>query len=76
MSKDTGSMTLTDKLLYSRKEAAFLLSVSVRTLDLWIASGKLRTRWLGGRKLIEKAELLRFSGRDHPSPIVVTKEVA
>jgi excisionase family DNA binding protein len=60
-------MTITDKWLYSRKDAAFILSISVRTLDSWIAAGKLRVRKLGGRKLIEKAELLRFAAKDQAS---------
>ncbi|WP_213805738.1 helix-turn-helix domain-containing protein [Granulicella sp. dw_53] len=57
-----------ERLLYSRKEAAFLLSISTRTLDTYIAVGKLKVRKLGGRKLIPKAELVRFAARDQASP--------
>jgi excisionase family DNA binding protein len=52
------------KLLYSRKEAAVSLSISVRTLDKYIAAGKLRTRKFEGRVLLPLKELERFAAED------------
>src|ERR1017187_3065716 len=37
------------RLLYSRKECAYQLSLSMRALDYLIAAGRLRTRKIGGR---------------------------
>ncbi len=65
------------RLLYPRKEAAYLLGVSVRAVDYLIARGELRTRRLGGRVLVPHADLVKFASRDHSSPIVsTTQEVA
>lgn len=57
--------TLASKLLYSRKEAAFLLSISTRSLDYIIAAGRLATRRIGGRILVPSGDLIRFAGRNH-----------
>ena len=53
------------KLLYSRKESAFALSISVRNLDMILASGGMKVRKIGGRILIPYDALLRFASRDH-----------
>jgi hypothetical protein len=42
----------TSKLLYSRKEAAQLLSLSLRSVDHLISSKKLQTRNIGKRVLV------------------------
>ena len=52
------------KLLYSRKEAAELLSISMGTLEILIARGDVRTRRFGKKRLIPYEELLRVSKRD------------
>lgn len=49
------------RLLYNRKEAAYQLSVSVRTIDYLIANKKLDTRRIGNRVLIPHASLVRVS---------------
>ncbi|HLZ08827.1 MAG TPA: helix-turn-helix domain-containing protein [Chloroflexota bacterium] len=49
-----------DRLLYSRKDAAAMLSISVRTLHSLISSGRIRAKRVGSRKLIPKAELEKF----------------
>lgn len=57
------------RLLYDRKGAARQLSISVRTLDYFIANKKLATRRMGKKVLIPRAELVRFSRADHFGPV-------
>jgi excisionase family DNA binding protein len=58
------------RLLYDRKTAATLLSISVRSLDYLIAEGSIRVRRLGGRVLITRKELERFADHDRSEPLV------
>ncbi len=54
------------KLLYSRKEAAAMLSISVRMIDYWISRKVLSPiRRIGGRVLIPVQVLHEFARRDH-----------
>lgn len=53
------------RLLHPRVEAAWLLGISVRSLDYLIANKLLATRKVGGRVLIPHGELIRFSRADH-----------
>ena len=53
-----------ERLLYSRKEAAHLLSLSVRALDYLIEDCRLKTRRMGNRVLVPADELLRFAQID------------
>ena len=53
------------RLLHPRKEAAWLLGISVRSLDYLIANKLLATRKIGGRILIPHSEPVRFSRADH-----------
>ncbi len=53
------------RLLHPRKEAAWQLGISVRSLDYLIANKLLATRKIGGRILIPHSELVRFSRADH-----------
>jgi hypothetical protein len=53
------------RLLYSRKDAARLLSISTRSLDYLIVKGTLNTRRIGSRVLIEHEELIRLASHDH-----------
>jgi excisionase family DNA binding protein len=53
-----------EQLLYSKKQAAQMLSVCVRTLDYLIARGELKTRRMGKRVLVPRGELVRLAGRD------------
>jgi|GEM_PF-2556176 len=57
------------RLLYSRKEGAYLLSVSIRALDYLIAEGRINTRRIGGRILVSHDELARFARHDRRKPI-------
>jgi hypothetical protein len=57
------------RLLYSRKEAARQLSISIRSLDYLIAAKAFQTRRLGKKILIPHAELVRFARGSHFGPI-------
>ncbi|PYX53826.1 MAG: hypothetical protein DMG76_24075 [Acidobacteria bacterium] len=49
------------KLLYSRKEAAQLLSISLRSIDHLISSQKIQTRKIGKRVLVTSDSLLEIA---------------
>jgi hypothetical protein len=53
------------KILYSRKEASYALSISVRSLDIALAAGQMKFRRIGRRVLIAADELARYARRDH-----------
>lgn len=55
---------MNDKILYSRKEAAQQLSLSLSSLDLLIAQGELEVRRLGKRILVPRTELEKLAKRD------------
>lgn len=55
---------LAEKILYTRQEAAHMLSISVDTLDRLIGSKKLTARRIGRKVLLQHTELLKFSRRD------------
>ena len=59
----------TERILYARKSAAELLSISVRAIDYYIAQHLLETRRSGSRVLITRASLLSFARKDHPFPV-------
>ena len=50
---------LETKLLFSKREAAAALSISVVTLEQHIAAKHIKARRIGGRVLISRQELLR-----------------
>jgi excisionase family DNA binding protein len=50
-----------EKLLHPRQEAAQLLSVSLRKIDLLISSKALKTVRVGRRNLVAHSELERFA---------------
>jgi len=53
------------KILFSKKAAAEMLDLSVRTLDYLLASGELEYRKVGRKVLIPRVALTRFAGSDH-----------
>jgi hypothetical protein len=57
------------KLLYDRKSAAYVISVSTRSLDYIIASGALETRRIGRKILITAASLKRYASVHHYGPV-------
>ncbi len=61
-------------LLYSRREAARLLSISLRSIDYLIAGGKLKTRKIGSRILIPASAIHRLA--ETGSPYGVQSEAA
>jgi len=54
-----------DKLLYDRREAARLLSLSLRTLDHLIAEHQLIVRRVGRRVLVPHGSLEKFVRAHH-----------
>ena len=57
---------MTDKLLYSRKEAAALLNISYITVDRLVKAGKLPCRRLGRRVLFNLPALQAFAATVQP----------
>jgi hypothetical protein len=57
------------RLVYSRKEAAYLLSISLRNIAYRIAQGTVKIRRQGGRVVISHAELLKQAAMDDNKPI-------
>lgn len=55
-----------DRLLYSRKEAAEALCLSLSSVDILIGRGMLRVRRQGRRLLIPQVEIEKMSRRDLP----------
>ena len=53
------------KLLYSKAEAAQMLSLSLRTIDYLIATGELTARRIGRRVLLAHNALVLFTRKDH-----------
>lgn len=53
------------RLLYDRKEAARQLSISVRSLDYFLAQRKFETRRIGKKVLITHSSLVRFAHANH-----------
>ena len=54
------------RLLYDRKTAARMLSISVRSLDYIIAAkGGLETRRIGRKVLVTHASLVRYASGNH-----------
>ena len=64
------------KLLYDRRSAAAALSISIRSLDYYIARGELRTIRIGRKVLIPAGELKQFARTNHYEPVVRTSRAA
>lgn len=56
---------MSDRVLYSRAEAATYIGVSQSTIDVIIARGLVRARRIGRRVLIHRTELDNFVKADH-----------
>lgn len=52
---------MTDKILYSRREAAAALGVCVLTVDKLVRCGELKPRRIGDRVMFTYEELQRFA---------------
>jgi excisionase family DNA binding protein len=53
------------KILYTKREAAQLLSISLRSLDYLIFSRQLPARRIGRRVLVHRDAVEQFARRDH-----------
>ncbi len=62
------------KLLYSRRDAACALSLSVRSIDYLISTGRLSTRRVGGKILVPVGDVRRFARNDHPEKLRVSAD--
>lgn len=51
------------RLLYSKRDSARMLSISVRKVDYLIADGRLKASRIDGRVLIHRDELARFASK-------------
>jgi hypothetical protein len=61
--------TSSTRLLYSRREASYQLSISVRSLDYLISTRQIAVRRNGKRILVPHGELVRYARADHYQPI-------
>lgn len=55
------------QLLFDKKGAAEMLSLSVRTIDYMLTNGELESKRVGRKVLIPKSALAKFAARDHPN---------
>jgi excisionase family DNA binding protein len=58
-----------EKLLYSRRDTAEALSLSIRSIDYLITTGRLPARRVGGKILIPASAVRRFAREDHPDSV-------
>lgn len=65
-----------EKLLYDRRSAAAALSISIRSLDYYIARGELRTIRIGRKVLIPASELKQFARTNHYDSVASTGRAA
>ena len=66
--RDAARMTIQDKLAVSAPEAAAMLSLSLRSIQNYIAAKKIPARKVGKRTLILVRDLEEFLRKDQPSP--------
>jgi excisionase family DNA binding protein len=55
------------KLMFTRKETAYTLGVSTRSVDKLIKSKKLPSRQFGRKVMVSFDALVKFSKQDHDS---------
>jgi hypothetical protein len=58
-----------EKLLYSRRDTAEALSLSIRSVDYLITTRRLPMRRIGGKILIPASAVRRFAREDHPDSV-------
>jgi excisionase family DNA binding protein len=64
-----------ENIFVSKKSAAALLSISVRTLEKLISTKQLRVRRIGSRVLISSLTLEKFGRHDHATAKKSSREV-
>ena len=52
------------KLLYTREQAADMLSISASSLDILISRGEIRMRQFGRQRMVPREELVRIAKKD------------
>lgn len=57
------------RLLYDRKTAAKMLSISLRSLAYLLSRGEIHFRRIGAKTLIPHSELVSFARGHHPKPV-------
>jgi len=62
-------MGVVEKFLFARKEAAYSIGVSIRSVDYLIAKGDLVTRRVGKKVLVTRESLRLFARGHHPEAI-------
>ena len=55
------------RLLFSKRDTAARLGISVRTLENLVSVGEIIPRRIGKRCLFDEKEIQRFARRDHPT---------
>jgi excisionase family DNA binding protein len=63
-------------IFVSKKSAAALLSISVRTLEHLISAGELPVKRIGSRVVLSRHALENFARRDHVTSKSASREVA
>jgi hypothetical protein len=63
------AMPEVEKWLFTRKEAAFSLGLSVRSVDYLISNRDLETRRVGRKVLVIRESLRLFARGNHTNPI-------
>ncbi len=67
-SMSTSSVAV-QRLLYDKRTAAEMLSISLRSLNYLLSRGEIRFRRIGSRVLIPHGDLVRFAHGHHPQPV-------
>jgi hypothetical protein len=65
----------TEKFLFTRKEAAFSLGLSPRSVDYLIEGKKLETRRIGAKVLVTRESLRLYARSNHPEAIRPSKAI-
>jgi excisionase family DNA binding protein len=58
-------MSAIEKVLYTKRETAQILSISLRSVDYLIFSRQISTRRIGRRVLVHRDAIEQFARRDH-----------
>jgi hypothetical protein len=61
--------SVVEKFLFARKEAAFSLGLSIRSIDYLIAKEELATRRIGKKVLVTRESLRLFARGNHPEAL-------
>jgi excisionase family DNA binding protein len=65
---------MTEAILLSRRQAAELLGLSLRSIDYLSASGRLATLKIGKRRLFRREVIERFARTNHAEPIQISAD--